>query len=55
MDGYKYNPIDAAKGEIRLTRLLPNSFLDGVKIEIFHAGSHFSEDEKTQEKRSVAR
>jgi hypothetical protein len=44
MDRYTYQPLDSAKGEIRLFRLLPGSFSDDIEIDIFHARSRFREE-----------
>ncbi len=50
MDRYNYKPLDSAKGEIRLFRLLPGSFSDEIEIDIFHARSRFKEEEHKKSK-----
>lgn len=44
MSPYEYMPLGALRGEIRLVKLLPGVFRDGIRIEVFHAklyvGSH---------------
>jgi hypothetical protein len=52
MDRYKYKPLDSAKRELRLVRLLPGGFSDDIEIEIFHAESYFHQKKKRQKERS---
>ena len=40
MGPYEYRSLEALHGEIRLVRLLPGVFRDGIRIEIFHAQLH---------------
>ncbi|PMD30671.1 HET-domain-containing protein [Hyaloscypha variabilis F] len=58
MNQYQYQPLDTAKDEIRLIRLLPGSFSDDIEIEIFHTRLRSNEKDEENEpgkKRSKSR
>jgi hypothetical protein len=58
MNRYQYQPLDTAKDEIRLIRLLPGSFSDDIEIEIFHTRLRSNEKDEENEpgkKRSKSR
>jgi Heterokaryon incompatibility protein (HET) len=50
MDQYKYTPLNAARGEIRLVNLLLGGFSDDIQIEIFHVEPKFPVGENPQKK-----
>jgi hypothetical protein len=58
MNRYQYQPLDTAKDEIRLIRLLPGSFSDDIEIEIFHTrlrSNKKDEENEPGKKRSKSR
>lgn len=55
MDQYTYTPLDIAKDEVRLIRLLPGALSDDIEIEIFHSRSNSQAGSSDQRKMSKAR
>jgi hypothetical protein len=49
MNRYQYQPLDTAKGEIRLIRELHGAFSDDIEIEIFHTRLRSNEKDEENE------